>query len=363
MAATATNNPDSLVSAWLWLYEIHNAGKEYDEALNDFKMATRLRDSVTLLKNTAKIEELVNAINVEKELHRIDTIKRNVEITRLHEVMEKNWRNTIIMLAGMLALSGISIFVFYRKKSRLQQELKEVKDDLRHLQSFREKLFTVLSYDLKNSLSSFENLAQSLSGQIKSLKKDESVQLLTHLTTTAGDLKDTLNNVVQWVGFQANAKPFRPEILDSKALMENVIDRFRLPLHGKDLTASVFMPAGQNVYGDPGMIGIILENLLSNAIHFTKTGGMITCFSGKKDNLVLLGVKDTGTGISEEDIEKLFNAREDFHAIGKSSNKGAGVGLILCKELVERNGGRMYVESTVGEGSTFYFTLPEKKFA
>ena len=77
----------------------------------------------------------------------------------------------------------------------------------------------------------------------------------------------------------------------------------------------------------------------------------------------MIGIKDTGIGISGEDIQELFTVKADFHSIGRPSHKGVGVGLVLCKELVERNGGRLYVESIVAQGSTFYFTLPEKKLS
>lgn len=360
--ATLSNSMDSLERAHLLLYEVHIATKDFESAMHDFKMATVYRDSIGVLKHNATEQALATSLEQEKRAHQIEVEGVKAEIARLKERADQDWRNTLIILSAMFALSGVAVFTFYRKKIQIQESLDKSKSEVEQLNSFKDKLFAVLSYDLENSLSSFENLTQSMAGQINKLSKEETVQFLVNLHTTASDLKSTLNNVIHWVAYQANSKPFNPESFDAKTLADQMIEKLRLHASGKKMNINVFIPDRQNVFADKEMVGIVLENLLSNAVNFTAVNGTITCFSGKKDGLVMMGVKDSGSGISEENINKLFNARENSHSIGRSSRKGAGVGLILCKDLVERNGGRMYVESIVGQGSTFYFTLPEKRF-
>ena len=360
--ATLSNSMDSLEQAHLLLYEVHIATHDFEKALRDFKMAAVFRDSIEVLKHRSIEQVLATNLEVEKKAHEVDAEVLRDEITKLKEAANQNWRNTLIILVGMFILSSVAIFSFYLRKIQIEKNLAKTKSEVEQLNSFKDKLFAVLSYDLENAISSFENLTQSLAGQINKLNKEETIQFLINLHNTAGDLKSTLNNVIHWVAYQANSKPYNPETFDCKVLVEHVIERFRLHSSGRNLTINVFIPDNQSVFADREMIGIVLENLFSNAVHFTAANGMINCFSGKKDGLVMMGVKDSGVGISEENINKLFNARENSHSIGNSSRKGAGVGLILCKDMVERNGGRMYVESTVGQGSTFYFTLPEKRF-
>lgn len=361
LIVSQSGNLDSIKAAYLWLYEVHTQQKDYEKAIHDFKMAEAYRDSAEQVTRNEMEAKLRSELVREQEAHRQSVASFENSVKDLQETAESNWRNTLMLLASMLVLAMVAIITLFRKRSQLQKTLDRSKSDLAQMQSFKEKLFTVLSYDLKNALSSFENLTQGLGTQLATLKKEETVQFLAQLYTTAGDLKSTLNNVVHWVGYQSNSKPFQPEIFDSKVLAEHVLEKFRVQMSGRNLTYNVFIPDRQYVFADKEMTGIILDNLVSNAVHFTRQGGVITCFSGRKDGLVTIGIKDSGVGISEGDIQKLFNMKEDFHSIGKSSHKGAGVGLGLCKELVERNGGRMYVESTVGQGSTFYFTLPEKK--
>ena len=360
--ATLSNSMDSLERAHLLLYEVHIATRDFEKALHDFKMAAVYRDSIDVLKHRAKEQSLTTSIEQEKKAHLIDVEVANSEITRLKETAVENWRNTLILLVGMLALSGIVTFTYYRRKVEMQESLAKTKAEVEKLNSFKDKLFAVLSYDLENAVSSFENLTQSLAGQINKLNKEETIQYLLNLHNTAGDLKGTLNNVIHWVAYQANSKPFNPESFDGKSLTEQIVDRFRTQSAERNLTFTVFMPDGQRVFADKEMVGIIMENLISNAVNFTTANGAITCFSGQKDGLVMMGVKDSGIGISEENINKLFSTKENSNSISKSSRKGAGIGLILCKDLVERNGGRLHVESSVGQGSTFYFTLPERQF-
>ena len=360
--ATLSNSMDSLERAHLLLYEVHIATRDFEKALHDFKMAAVYRDSIDVLKHRAKEQSLTTSIEQEKKAHLIDVEVANSEITRLKETAVENWRNTLILLLGMLALSGIVTFTYYRRKVEMQESLAKTKAEVEKLNSFKDKLFAVLSYDLENAVSSFENLTQSLAGQINKLNKEETIQYLLNLHNTAGDLKGTLNNVIHWVAYQANSKPFNPESFDGKSLTEQIVDRFRTQSAERNLTFTVFMPDGQRVFADKEMVGIIMENLISNAVNFTTANGAITCFSGQKDGLVMMGVKDSGIGISEENINKLFSTKENSNSISKSSRKGAGIGLILCKDLVERNGGRLHVESSVGQGSTFYFTLPERQF-
>lgn len=361
LMVSQSNDRDSLMAAYLWLYEVHTAKNDYEKALHDFKIVEAYRDSAELVKHNELEAELRSKLDEEREAHQQTVASFENSIRELQETAERNWRNTLMLLASMLVLALVAIIALFRKKNQLKKMLERSATDLEDLRAFKDKLFTVLSYDLKNALSSFENLTHGLGSQLATLKKEDTVQLLAHLYSTAVDLKSALHNVIHWVGHHSNPKLFHPEIFDGKVLADQMLERFRSQLKAKKLAFNVFIPDRQYVYADKEMVGIILDNLLSNAIHFTPSGGVITCFSGRKDGLVTIGIKDTGVGLSEEDIHKLFNVKEDFHSIGRPGQKGAGVGLLLSKELVEHNGGRMYVESTLGQGSTFYFTLPEKK--
>ncbi len=361
MIVQRSNAFDSLETIYRWLYEVHSANKDYPAALLDIQKAESYRDSIEHKKRSVAEAEWRSILTQEKDARQNEVQRHEEELLRLQAMADKNERNAITIFGGFFALSAIGIFALNRKRIEATRAREQTLRDLHDLQAFKEKLATVLSYDLTKSLSAFENLAQSLSRQLSSMGKEESMEFLRQLHATAIELKSSIGNVLHWIAYQAHTKPVYPVQFDSKMMAERALEKVQQPLKDKKLTSQVFIPENQNVFADPEMIEIVLDNLVSNAIHFMHAGGTLTCFSGRKDGLVLIGIRDTGIGISEEHCRKLFDAREDFHTIGSPSHKGAGVGLILAKDLVERNGGRIYVESTVGQGSTFYFTLPEKK--
>ena len=360
-AAVQSNQLDSLEVLYRWLSTVHFANKEYEKAMVDIQIALSYKDSMARQSWQMAEDDLNSRLELEKKGHQQDIRKQIEEVKMMEALTQKNERNGIIISFSVFALLAVAILAINRKRIQAQRAYEQALANLTELQAFKEKLFTVLSYDLTKSLTGFENLTQSLSGQMGTFTKEEGVQLLKQIHVTAGELKISINNVIHWIAYQANARAYQPSLFDIKNITERALAKFQLSMTDKQLVSQLFIPDNQIVFADAEMVEIVLSNLISNAIQFTHAGGSITCFSGKKDGLVLIGVKDTGMGISEENCKKLFETREDFHSIGKSSHKGVGVGLILSKDLVERNGGRIYVESTVGQGSTFYFTLPEKK--
>ncbi len=321
--------PDSLANAYRWMYEIHMARKDYQKALQDFKMATVYRDAA---ETNRKIErenlwesKQVNAARSHRK--EVDSLRGDIRIRYEHAAQDR--LNALIIFFGILALSFIAIFYFYQKNSQMNRVLEKSRDDVSRLHAFSDKLYTVLSLDLENFIDSDE-------------------------------LKVRLKHIIQWVSYQANAKAFYSSEFDCKGLAEEVIGKFQSQILPKQISIEVFIPEGQFAYADRDMISIVLESLMSNAIYFTQSGGRITFFSGKKDDLVTLGIKDSGVGISEEQIQQLFTINKDFHST-TGDYKRNGLGLLLSKDLVERNGGRLYVESMMGQGSTFYFSIPGKK--
>jgi signal transduction histidine kinase len=127
----------------------------------------------------------------------------------------------------------------------------------------------------------------------------------------------------------------------------------------KSISISVDIPANAQIFADKEMVGTILRNLISNAIKFTNKGGHIDVIAEQNRNEISISVIDDGVGINPDRFEKLFRIDEDHSTLGTQNEKGTGLGLMLCKEFVERHGGKIWVESTLGKGSRFYFTIPK----
>jgi signal transduction histidine kinase len=190
------------------------------------------------------------------------------------------------------------------------------------------------------------------------VSKAEIDYFIRQLNQSANQLFDLLQNLLNWAVSQIGKLPFQPENLNLKTLVDENINLLKINAEAKNQTLSNPISEKIQVKADRQMLRAILRNLLSNAIKFTPENGKIVINSSLSDSYVQIEVQDTGIGLTEIELKKLFNIEEDVSQIGNSPEKGTGLGLLLCKELVEKHGGKIWVESKPEIGSKFYFTMP-----
>ena len=169
---------------------------------------------------------------------------------------------------------------------------------------------------------------------------------------------DLLLNLLEWSRCQSGRMEFNPEYFEIISLIKDVIKLLNDSAQQKSITIFEKLPHNVPVYADKAMISTILRNLISNAIKFTNLGGKVVISAKQKQNDLIVTISDDGIGIKKDAIKKLFHIEESFSTIGTLNEKGTGLGLILCKEFIEKHNGVVWVESEVGKGSVFHFTLP-----
>jgi signal transduction histidine kinase len=249
-------------------------------------------------------------------------------------------------------LTVVALFLFMRKRNELHALAEQASGEVKELRAARARILAALSSRLHESRLALDDLERDLGMQARSVTPDFRPPL-EDANRSAAALKKEMEDLVQWLSLSQDEESFHPDAFDCKALAEESLAKFQEQLADKMITSEIFMSAGQRVFADRQMTATVLENLISNAIKFTPKSGNISCFSGISDGIVSIGVKDSGVGIDPAELATIFDERT-------AAKSRQGLSLILCKELVERNGGRMYAESEVGKGSTFYFTLPGK---
>ncbi len=343
------------------LAKIHAGLNQYDSAYLYNLESVSLKDSLFNLEKENIRSEMEAKYETEKKEQTIVQLQQETLIKDLQVQQEKQWRNNLIMLAGSLGIIAILFYSRFRNKKKTSEELNQKNEELKKLNGFKDRLFTVISHDLKSPLSAFNNLTRSLADNVKNISPGEIEEYLRNLNQSSMDLSRLLNNLLEWALSQTGAITYKPEQINCKEVMEEASTQLSPTIVERNIQLEHFVPSELAAYADRNMVIIILRNLLSNAIKFSNKGTVITLFAGKKDGIITLGVKDQGVGISHADQQKLFDASADVHSVGSSTEKGTGIGLILCKDLVEQNGGNIYVESKSGEGSNFYFSLPEYK--
>ena len=197
-----------------------------------------------------------------------------------------------------------------------------------------------------------------LSDEIDSLNKDEIKDIAKNINKSAKITNELLEDILMWARMQQGNIVFQPHELGLADIFGNVLEILKPGAYAKGITILCTNSDHSTVYADRDMLKTILLNLVSNAIKFTNTGGLIDISAERKDLGIIISVSDNGVGIPPENQSKLFNISEVLTTKGTANETGTGLGLLLCKEFVEKHGGKIWVESEAGKGSEFKFTLP-----
>ncbi len=246
------------------------------------------------------------------------------------------------------------------RRKGIEQELVESEERLRALNASKDKFFSIIAHDLKNPFSSIIGFSSLLQERIKEKDYEGTEQYSEIILSSAERAMNLLMNLLEWSRSQTGRMEFTPEYIEMVALINEVVDLFSDNAKQKSITISSNLPRNAVVLADRAMAGTILRNLISNAIKFSMPGSDIVISAEQKKDEVIVSLTDHGIGIKKSDIKKLFRIEEGFSTPGTKNEKGTGLGLILCKEFIEKHNGKIWVESELGLGSTFYFSLPRE---
>lgn len=232
---------------------------------------------------------------------------------------------------------------------------------LKELNAAKNRFFSIISHDLRspfNSLLGFSEMAIK-----EDLDAQTSKKISENIYKASQSAYNLLENLLQWGRTQMENFEAKPIVFDFKKLIERSFDTLQTVAEQKKISMFTSVLGTINVFADPDMIETVLRNLLSNAIKFTAYGGQIYVDSHQKGDMLEFSVSDTGIGMKEAELSKLFRLEEKISKPGTADERGTGLGLLISKEMVEKNGGKIWVESKYGQGSTFFFTIPrtEKK--
>ena len=263
---------------------------------------------------------------------------------------------------NLLVKEKPELFCFMRDISdrKLADEaLRERESELRETIATKDKFFSILAHDLRNPFNSLLGFTQLMDEELSTMSTEEIQKVVRSIRNSTTNLYSLLENLLEWSRLQRGLTTFSPELFLLLPNINSSLAMTRELATTKDIQIIIDIPPDLSVFADEKMFDSILRNLSTNAVKFTPKGGMITVAAKPgQENWVEFSVKDTGVGISREMAENLLHQNEKSNRLGTNNEPGTGLGLNICKEFIEKHGGRFWAVSEESKGSTFYFTLP-----
>ena len=242
-----------------------------------------------------------------------------------------------------------------------QLELRRLTADLQKLLESKNKLFHILSHDLRSPFNGILAFSQTLAEEAETLSHEEIQDFSQTILTSAEQFMHLIDNLLKCSRFELGTLEYQPIPLALDTMVDNVLTLLKGNAAQKKVDLVYEPHPSVQVGADPTMLHSILQNLTGNAIKFTPSSGQVTIRVADQDSMIQVSVIDTGVGVSPEKLAHLFEFVAGRSTDGTAGEKGTGLGLLLCKELVEKHGGRLWVDSVVGQGTSFHFTLPKAK--
>lgn len=328
------------------IYEDH---KDFKNAFYALDKEDKLSEELLSLSKARQIAVMQASYALEKSNFRIEQLE---EINRKDETQKQ----LILIFAGFITAALFVILFFYRKTIMLNRQLSTQKEELKQLNTVKDKLFSVIGHDLRSPVGSIVSLLSIW--ETEELSEREKKEVIGHLKGQTRATLETLDKLLYWGQSQMNGISIFQTEFGAKRVIKDSLELLNEQAVQKNITINDNIPSGLQVYADRLQFDFVIRNLLSNAIKFTHQNGTIDINADTEAiaGFVLFQVKDKGVGISPERLKHIFDATGDS-TVGTAREKGTNVGLKLCKEYVLGNGGTIWAESEEGKGSTFCFTV------
>ena len=349
-------------NAYHTLYRDYASLKMPDKALNARNQEIAINDSIYNIDKEKRLHGLQATYELERKQHQLD-LANNDRLLKA-EALARDRIQLYALAAALVLLVLWAIWLIMSNRRRRQmnrllkhrnQEIVQKNIELQDLNAVKNKLLAILGHDLRSPLTTLKGFVDLL--KLSALRPDQIKTFSQQMGESLESTSRLLDNLLFWTKSQMEGMDPNAKVFDILPLLEQNAQLIKPRSEEKKITVSVAGTPSLFVYADEIMIDIVVRNLVDNALKFSRPGDTISVDAAGTEKEVTVTVKDTGHGIAIESQHKIFKGIT-YTTNGTSKEKGSGLGLTLCKELVEKNGGTIYFDSEPGKGSTFRFTLP-----
>jgi len=330
--------------------KVHDDNHIFTEfAENDFFGEYSLIDSsVRSATVTAKQKTHLLRLN-QKEF--LATMEQDIEVSKaILKALIKRLRNNNI-LEERLTQNSIKI-------QKQRDELDEQKRKLEELNATKDKFFTIIAHDLKNPFNTVIGLTELLKERFDTYETSKVKEFIDQIFIFSNNIYHLLEDLLEWAKVQTGKLKVNREKTDIFELVNETYNLYREKARNKNIKLISTVDIGTYAFIDKYMVNTVIRNLVSNAIKFTYNGGEVCINTYTKGDFIHVSVKDNGVGIAKNDLENVFSIGSNYSTPGTDQESGTGLGLIICKEFIEKNGGVIQVQSEINKGAEFVFSLP-----
>jgi len=345
------------------LSSLWEAKGQHEKSLEYFKQYKQLEDS--LFSHDMQEKLLRDQLRFETEAK--DTQIANLK--SLHDLKDEEIKKQEFVrniLVVVMALSVILLVTVYRSGQRRrqinalllkhQEDTEKRSEELERLNQVKDKFFSIISHDLRSPINALSGLLDLLDKG--AVKPEELPKHISELKTRFNHTRTLLNNLLDWTLLQMDKLNLQATKIDLHKIVDENIQLLSA-VQTKKISLINNIPTPAIAFADSNTSNLVIRNLMTNAIKFTNDGGEVLINAEEQEKYWVVSVRDNGVGMNSDVLKILFDKTAPYTTRGTANEKGTGLGLILCKEFVEKNGGKIWVESNPGSGSTFFFTLPK----
>jgi signal transduction histidine kinase len=338
---------------------------DFGKALSYYKQYKQLEDTLFSQEMQGKLIRDQVRFETESRDSRIAFLSE-LQVMQQGEIKKQEFvRNILVVVVALSVILLITVYRSGRRRRQInmlllqhQEETEKRSEELERLNQVKDKFFSIISHDLRSPINALSGLLDLLDKG--AVTADELPKHIKELKARFNHTRTLLNNLLDWTLLQMDKLNLQASKIDIRSIVDENIQ-----LLGSVVSKGVRLlnevPEGTIGFADSNTINLVIRNLMTNAIKFTNDGGEVKITAREKDAEWLICVADNGVGMNDEVLKMLFDKTAPYTTRGTANEKGTGLGLILCKEFIEKNGGTIWVESEEDKGSTFYFTLPKSK--
>ncbi|SNT25654.1 Signal transduction histidine kinase [Ekhidna lutea] len=337
--------------ASLMLSELYEDIGDHKESYTYHKQFVALKDSIQSIEATQKMADLRTEFEVGQKQAEVDLLTAEKRTQRIITIAVGAFAFILIVLAAI-------IYKYYRSKAKINRILGEQKAELERLNSTKDKFFSIISHDLRSPVAGFNGISQMIKMMVQTKQTDQLLEMTEHIDSSVDQLSKLLDNLLNWAMQQQGHVPNVPEKLSLKEMAEDLVKTLSTMAQGKSIELGADVPEALELWCDKNTTMTILRNLVSNALKFTPEGGEVGIKATEENGTAKIEVYDTGVGMPQDKLRKLFQLQDKKSTYGTSGEKGLGLGLQLVHEFMEMNNGKIEVSSEEGKGTTFTLWLP-----